>query len=172
MADAPCTGCDEGYSGKAFVAYVNYYDDQELQQCRLRLCMNCIADHFLTLVSNADRRNERRVWITRQEYDQCRTDVRTDSTPLAPLVAVQSDQTNGTTHTFLEAEANKTTRSAPNAGSKPRAPQSPSSRRSTTSDSEPSPHTTQSRSSENTSSSASTSRSTSGARARTKSNGG
>lgn len=67
MADTPCSCCNSGYSGRAFIAYVNFYDERELIQRRLRLCVDCIADHFLILVENGDYKNERNVWCAARE---------------------------------------------------------------------------------------------------------
>lgn len=67
MADTPCSCCNRGYSGRAFIAYINFYDERELVQRRLRLCVDCIADHFLILVENGDYKNERKVWCAARE---------------------------------------------------------------------------------------------------------
>src|SRR5690349_15133465 len=90
MADSPCTCCGQGFNGRAFIAYVNFYDDRELIQKRLRLCINCISDHFLILVESADSRNERGVWIDAKEQHIWENDAQSENTVAAARAALSS----------------------------------------------------------------------------------
>lgn len=171
MADTPCSVCDNGYNGKAFVAYVNYYDDQQLIQCRLRLCMNCIADHFLILVENADRRNERNQWILAREERQWRTGAHSETTEIAKLAANTYRQTSATTRTFIGGAVEPRKSSATNVGSEQRSQQRQSSKRSNDADSSDSKSANSDSSLTKESRSGSKSSSTGRTRARTKSTG-
>lgn len=171
MADAPCSCCDTGYSGRAFIAYVNFYDGDDLVQCRLRLCQNCIADHFLILVENGDKRNERNVWISAREMNGWRTDAHLGITETVKAVAISSRQTSETTSMSLGAGDTKSTSSAANAGSESQSPPQQSSQHSRMQASERPIGKRSANSSETTSSSESKPKSSGQARRATKSTG-
>lgn len=119
MADQPCTRCGYGFSGRAFIAYVNFYDDRDLIHCRVRLCVNCVADHFLPMVDESDRKNERGVWIPAQGEREWPTAAPSVNTAIAQRADSLLLQPNQTTSTSTEGAANPPTHSAANAGSSP-----------------------------------------------------
>lgn len=115
MADSPCTACGMGFHGKAFIAYVNFYDDRELVQKRLRLCVNCITDHFLILVEKADSRNERGIWIDSRESESWGKDAHLGITETARLAASSLRPLHVDTPTSSRESTEQTKSSAPNA---------------------------------------------------------
>lgn len=116
MADSPCTCCERGFNGRAFIAYINFYDDRELVQKRLRLCVDCIADHFLLLVEKADSRNEHGIWIDSRETESWGNGAHSEITATVPDAVSLSRQRNATMRTSTEAEKKATTSSVTNAG--------------------------------------------------------
>lgn len=129
MADSPCTCCGNGFSGRAFIAYINFYDDRELVQKRVRLCMNCIADHFLVLVEHSDARNERGIWCDYREQESWVFGAHSENTDPVMDAVTLSRQRNAITSTFSEATATNQTDSATSAGSPPQSQVRTSSKR-------------------------------------------
>jgi hypothetical protein len=132
MADSPCTCCGIGFHGKAFIGYVNYYDDRVLVQKRLRLCIDCIADHFLILVEKADSRDERGNWIDYRESESWGEDAPLVNTVAAARVALSLRQPAEHTSTSPTQDGARETFSAQNATAPSTLPRSQSSKPSET----------------------------------------
>jgi hypothetical protein len=137
MADMPCSCCDTGFSGRAFLAYVNFYDGDELVKKRVRLCQNCIVEHFLPLVENADEKDSRERWLPARGERQWPRGANLERMDPAAVAREQFSQPNPTTSTFTEAAADPSRSSVTIAGSKSRSPRFQSSKRSGQSDSAP-----------------------------------
>lgn len=130
MADQPCSCCESGFSGRAFIAYVNFYDGDDLCKRRLRLCQNCIAEHFLILIENADEKDSRDVWRPARGEKQWLSAANSVSIDPVTVARDRFSQASQTTLTSTEVQVEKQTPSATDAGSGSQSRPSRSSKRS------------------------------------------
>jgi hypothetical protein len=132
MADSPCTRCGERCNGKLFFAYVNYYDDEQLIKRRLRMCQECVFQHFGPLIEFADRQTTRGNWVPEEGNRQWQTAVDSAITEIVQLVKPSSPPINETTPMSGEGAGTASTPSAATATPAQSRQLSASSRRSTT----------------------------------------